>query len=105
MAPIDDGPVAFCLTGRQQSVHASLAAKSLDMAALYESGLRALHDGANTGRFFLAAHAIREMTNELPNVMDLPIFADVGKLGDQVNALQDAWNGSAVKSGCHNDGQ
>jgi hypothetical protein len=105
MAPLDEAPVAFRLTGRQQSVHASLAAKSLDMAALYENALRAFHDGYNSGRLFLAAHAIREMTNELPSVMDLPIFADIGKLGDQVNALQDTWNGVALRSGCHKDGQ
>jgi hypothetical protein len=104
MTPLDDSPVAFRLTGRQQSVHASLAEKSVAMAALYENALRALRDGSNSGRLFLAAHAIREMTNELPSVMDLPIFADQGKLGDQVNALENAWNG-AVKSGCHNDGR
>jgi hypothetical protein len=74
------------------------------MAALYENALRVLRDRSNSGRFFLAAHAIREMTNELPSVMDLPIFAEQGKLGDQVNALEGAWNG-ALKSGCHQDGQ
>jgi hypothetical protein len=104
MAPLDDDLVAFRLTGRQQSVHASLAAKSRSMAALYENALRVLHDGSNSGRFFLAAHAIREITNDLPSVMDLPIFAEQGKLGDQVNALEGAWNG-ALNSGCHQDGQ
>ncbi len=104
MAALDDGPVVFRLAGRQQRVYASLAAKSLAMAALYENALRALRDGSNSGRFFLAAHAIREMTNGLPSVMDLPIFAEQGKLGDQVNALEDAWSG-ALKSGCHKDGQ
>ena len=104
MAPLDEGPVAFRLIGRQQSVHASLAGKSVGMAALYENALRVLHDGSNSGRMFLAAHAIREMTNELPSVMDLPIFADLGKLGDQVITLEGAWNG-ALKSGCHKDGQ
>jgi hypothetical protein len=100
---LDDSPVAFRLTGRKQSVYESLAAKSLAMAELYENALRALFDGANSGRFFLAAHAIREMTNGLPGVMDLPILAEQGRLGDQVNALEGAWNG-ALKSGCLKDG-
>jgi hypothetical protein len=73
--------VPFHLTGRQQTVHAALAAKSVAIAALYEIALRVLHDGSNSRRIFLAAHAIREMTNELPSVIDLPIFADQGRLG------------------------
>jgi hypothetical protein len=104
MAPLNDGPVAFRLTGRQQSVYASLEVKSLAMATLYENALRALRDGSNSGRLFLAAHAIREMTNGLPSVVDLPIFAEQGKLGDQVNALEGAWNG-ALNSECHKEDQ
>ena len=42
MAPFDNGPVTFRLTGRQRSVYASLAVKSLAMATLYENALRAL---------------------------------------------------------------
>lgn len=105
MAPLDDGPGAFQLSGRQQSVYASLAVRSFETAALYENALRVLHDAANSGRHFLAAHAVREMVNKLSSVMDLPVFADVGKLGDQVNALENAWTDGALRSGCHNNGQ
>jgi hypothetical protein len=103
MADFDGQPV-FRPTGRQESVLASLAAKSEAMAALYENALRALHDESNTGRLFLAAHAIREMTGALPRVMDLPMLSEPGKLGDKVNALENAWN-SALGSECHNEGQ
>jgi hypothetical protein len=104
MGPLDQGPAPFRLVGRRQTLHASLAAKSPAMADLYESALQVLQDVSNSGRLLLAAHAIREMTDELPSVMDLPIFADQGRLGDQVSALETAWD-RALESGCHTDGQ
>ena len=76
------------MTGRQQLVHTSLASKSQEMAELYESSLRAMCDRANPGRLFLAAHSIREMTGDLPKVLELPILAELGRLGDQVSALE-----------------
>jgi hypothetical protein len=81
----------FQLAGRQQLVYQSLAAKSREMAELYESALRILRDDANRGRIFLAAHSIREMTGELPKVLDLPILAEEARLGDKVNSLEPIW--------------
>lgn len=104
MGSLNESPQLFQLQGRQQTLYSALAAKNCAMADLYESALRAFHDGSNSGRIFLAAHAIREMTNELPNVMDLPIFADQGRLGDQMSALEAEWD-RALKSGCHKDGR
>ncbi len=104
MGPLDEGPAPFHLVGRRQTLHSSLTAKSPALADLYESALRTLHDGSNPGRLFLAAHAIREMTNDLPSVMDLPIFADQGRLSDQVNALEAAWH-RALQSGCQAGGR
>lgn len=104
MGPLDESASPFQFTGRQQTVYAAIAAKDVAMAELYEDALRVLVDASNPGRFFLAAHAIREMTNELPSVIDLPIFADQGRLGDQVSALEAAWHG-ALESECHNDGK
>ena len=94
----------FQFTGRQQLVHQSLAAKSSEFAELYECALRSLADNANPGRVFLAAHSIREMTGGLPKILDLPVLADLGRLGDQVDALQTAWE-SALRSSCHHDGR
>lgn len=92
------------MTGRQQLVHVSLLAKSNGIAELYECALRALSDRANPGCVFLAAHAIREMTGDLPKILDLPILGPLGRLGDQVNALESSW-ASAHGSSCHHDGQ
>jgi len=91
------------MTGRQQLVYRSLSESSDSVGVLYECALRVLGDEANPGRFFLSAHSVREMMGELPKVLALPVFADQGRLGDQVNALEPIWNGT-FKSRCHNDG-
>ena len=101
MTPASQPPFQF--TGRQRIVYESIASKSATMAELYECALRVLEDNTNTGRIFLAAHSIREMTNGLPKVLDLPIV-EQGRLGDQMNALEPVWNG-ALTSGCHNNGE
>ena len=95
---------SFQFTGRQQLIHGSLAQKSQEMADLYESALRVHWDEGNRCRFILAAHSIREMTGNLPKVLDLPVLSETGRLGDQVGALERAWDG-ATKSGCHQQGK
>jgi hypothetical protein len=91
------------MTGRQQLVHRSLTQKSEVVAVLYECALRVLRDESNPGRLFLAAHSIREMTNGLPKVLDLPIVVEQGRLGDQLNGIEPIWAG-ATKSQCHKEG-
>ncbi len=100
--PADQQP--FQMTGRQQLVYRSLTEKSDALGLLYECALRVLADESNPGRLFLAAHSIREMTGDLPKVLALPILADQGRLGDQMNALEPVWNG-VFNSRCHNDGE
>src|SRR4051812_31203846 len=90
----------FQMTGRQQVVHRSLTGKSEPVALLYECALRVLADGSNPGRVLLAAHSIREMMGGLPKVLELPVLAEQGRLGDQMNTLEPIWNG-AKKSKCH----
>jgi len=99
----DDAP-AFRIAGRQQLVHRSLAEKSEPLAALYECALRVMWDRSNPGRVLLAAHSIREMMGGLPSVLALPVLAEQGRLGDQINALEPIWNGAA-NSRCHREGE
>jgi len=94
----------FQMTGRQQLVYRSLTDKSELVALLYECSLRVLADGSNPGRVLLAAHSIREMMGGLPKVLELPVLADQGRLGDQMNALEPIWNG-AKKSKSHQEGE
>jgi hypothetical protein len=102
--PGPDPATRFQLTGRQQLIHAALAQKSQEMADLYEWALRVYGDDGNGGRFVLAAHSIREMTGNLPKVLDLPVLSEAGRLGDQVDALERVWDGAA-KGGCHQQGK
>jgi hypothetical protein len=95
---------SFQFTGRQQLIHGSLAQKNQGMADLYESALRVHWDEGNRCRLILAAHSIREMTGNLPKVLDLPVLSEAGRLGDQVDALERVWDG-AIKSGCHQQGK
>jgi hypothetical protein len=95
---------SFQFTGRQQLIHGSLAQKNQEMADLYESALRVHWDEGNRCRLILAAHSIREMTGNLPKVLDLPVLSEAGRLGDQVDALERVWDG-ATKSGCHQQGK
>jgi len=99
-----DGTQSFQVTGRQQLVHRSLTDKSEPVATLYESALRVLDDESNAGRLMLASHGIREMMGGLPKVLELPVLAEQGRLGDQMNALEPIWNG-AKNSACHKDGE
>jgi len=79
---------SFQLTGRQQVLYQSLAQKSAAMGELYECGLRAFQDSANPGRIFLAAHSIREMTKDLPKVLDVPVLTDHGRMRDRLDAME-----------------
>jgi hypothetical protein len=99
-----DPNASFQFTGRQQLIHGSLAQKNQEMADLYESALRVHWDEGNRCRFILAAHSIREMTGNLPKMLDLPVLSETGRLGDQMDALEKVWD-KAAKSDCHQDGK
>jgi hypothetical protein len=93
----------FQMTGRQQRVRSSLAQKSPDIADLYESALRVYRDDGISTCLISAAHLIRLMTDGLPRVLDLPVLAEQGRLGDEVIALEPIWNGAA-QSNCYRNG-
>jgi transposase len=97
-----DKRAPFQFTGRQQLIYDSLTRKSQGTAELYESALRVYWDEGNPSRILLAAHSIREITKNLPKVLQLPV--DTGRLGDHVNALEKVWK-KATKSECHQEGK
>jgi hypothetical protein len=94
---------SFQFTGRQQLLYQSLAQKSPDMGELYECAIRAFQDVANPRRLCLAAHAIREMTKDLPKVLDVPVLTDHGRMRDRLDAVERFWNG-ALASACNQGG-
>src|ERR1035437_2415170 len=94
---------SFQLMGRQQFLCQSLTQKSPAIGELYEWAIRAFQDTANPGRIFLAAHSIREMTKDLPKVLDVPVLTDHGRMRDRLDALEKSWNG-ALGSTCNQAG-
>jgi hypothetical protein len=94
---------SFQLSGRQEFLRESLTQKSPAMGELYDSAIRAFQDAASPGRIFLAAHSIREMTKDLPKVLDVPVLTDHGRMRDRLDALEKSWNG-ALASECNRAG-
>jgi hypothetical protein len=90
-------------TPRQSAVYLSLLRKNSELAELYRCALRALRDVGNPGRIFLAAHAVREMMNQLPDVMDVPAPRS-GDLGNKFNDILPTWQ-RAIAGGCYATGQ
>lgn len=97
-----DKRTPFQFTGRQRLIYDSLTQKGQELAELYESALRVYWDEGNPGSIMLAAHSIREITKNLPKVLQLPV--DTGRLGDHVDALEKVFD-KATKSECHQEGK
>lgn len=60
------------LTGQQQTLLAALIEKDPQLGTIYLGGLHVLHQEGNPDREALAAHAIRELMEKLPQFVDLP---------------------------------
>jgi hypothetical protein len=99
-----DHLVTFQFTGRQQQICASLVQKREDLADLYEGALRAYSDKGNPARIILAAHAMRELADNLPKALNLPIPVDPGKITEQMEKIEPVWS-NACKSACRADGK
>ena len=91
------------LTDRQNWVFTALADLEPTLSRLYRCALTSLANQPEENSLFLAAHAIREMTDELPKRMDVPILAEQGRLGDKVRALEPRWT-NALQGSCYKDG-
>src|SRR5450631_1619805 len=94
----------FQPTGRQSFLSQSLTQRNPVMGQLYECALRTFQDNGNPGRIFLAAHSIREMTKDLPKVLDLPILTDHGRMRDKLDQLEACWT-RGLASRCHIAGE
>ena len=94
------------MTERQQLVHKAIreSSKSPHIAQLYECAVRAAVEEAVSGRIFLAAHAVRELMNELPAIFDLPKLTSLPQLSNRVRELDRHW-AAAVQSACRADGR
>jgi hypothetical protein len=94
---------SFQLSGRQQFLFQSLTQRNPVLGELYDCAIRAFQEYGNPGRIFLAAHSIREMTKDLPKVLDVPVLTDHGRMRDRLDALEKSWDG-ALSSDCYRGG-
>lgn len=86
------GPV---LTGQQQTLLTALIEKDPHLGAIYLGGLHVLHQEGNPDREALAAHALRELMEKLPQFVDVPALEKPKKtvsLGVKVRELGDHWS-------------
>lgn len=94
-----DSSGALVLEPVQNQLHSALKAKSETLARMYFSALQVFSQSENADRFYLTAHAIREMMGKLPDVIDVPIEDGAKqRLGDFVNNVSSEWMKMCAKS-------
>lgn len=93
------------LSGQQRSL--LLAFERLDpkLARMYLGALRVLADEANPDAMPLAAHALREIMEKLPESLDVPLKASAGALSNRVAGLLPIWQKAVNRSSCHSNGE
>ena len=69
VASPDAGPI---LAGQQQALLTALIEKDPHLGVMYLGGLHVLRQEGNPDREALAAHAIRELMEKLPQFVDVP---------------------------------
>lgn len=90
---------ALVLEPLQNQLHSALKAKSETLARMYFSALKVFSQSDIEDRFYLTAHAIREMMGKLPEVIDVPVEDGAKqRLGDFVNNVNQEWTKMCSKS-------
>jgi hypothetical protein len=103
-APAEDpasAPAGLVLGGQQQALLTALIELDPQLGVMYLGGLHVLHQDGNPDREALAAHAIRELMEKLPQFVDVPTREKVKKpasLGVKVRELGDAWVSVSVEA-------
>lgn len=94
-------PVAgLLLTGQQQTLLTALVEKDSQLAKIYLGAVHVLHQDGNPDREALAAHAMRELMEKLPQFIDVPTAEKPKKpasLNVKVRELSDHWAGVSAE--------
>lgn len=91
----------FLLTGQQQALLTALIDKDAQLGVMYLGGLHVLQQEGNPDREPLAAHAIRELMEKLPQFVDVPAQKKSTKpasLGVKVRELSVHWAGVSAEA-------
>lgn len=94
------------LTDQQRALLLALQRRDPKLACMYFGALRVLADEANPEGLPMAAHALRELMEKLPESLDIPLKAPTGELAYRVaNHLWPLWKATVEKSACLNGGE
>jgi hypothetical protein len=88
------------LTGQQQTLFTALIEKDRQLGTIYLGGLHVLHQEGNPDREALAAHAVRELMEKLPQFVDVPTPEKIKKpasLNVKVRELSGHWAGVSAE--------
>ena len=70
-------PPAFSLSGRQRELWEILGDQEAEkpLSDMYYSSLKVLEDKGNPSRYVQAAHTLRELMNNIPEILEVPVSA------------------------------
>lgn len=104
MIPKGEVSSRLALSGQQRALLRSLAQKSNELSKIYLGGIQVLHDRTNPDAFSLAAHAIRELIEKIPEHLDVPVKAQKETAKGKIREIEEFWQRATANSRCHNDG-
>jgi hypothetical protein len=92
------------LSGQQRTLLRSLAQKSPELSRIYLGANHVLNDSSNPDALSLAAHAIRELMEKIPEYLDVPTRAQKETAKGKIREIEGFWERAIANSQCHSDG-
>lgn len=90
---------------QQAAFYRAIAERDAGLGGWYFGARVALANPANPEIFVHAGHSIRELMNNLHNIVDVPAKSvDSGRLSDVFNTMADRWDRGRKRSRCFTDG-
>lgn len=89
---MDDEHIQLVLSGEQLTLYEALFRRSERIARMYLGAQFALKDTVNPERFTLAAHAIRELMEKVPEIVAVATPAHFEKMRAKMGPLEDAFD-------------
>lgn len=97
--------LSVVLSGQQRTLFRALAKKDSELAKMYYGAIHVLSDNKNPEALPLAAHAIREMMEKIPEIIDVPVKAQKENLKGKIREVEDFWKRATTNSQCYDQGQ
>lgn len=95
----------LALSGQQRALLHSLVQESPELSKMYLGGIHVLNDRSNPDAFSLAAHAIRELMEKIPEYLDIPVKAQKETAKGKIREIEESWEKATAYSQCHDNGR